>query len=567
MRVSSFRLAAALVALACACGDDDDGGPGGAGGSDPSGPTTASTTGPSTTADTTTTSATTGNGGAAGGSALGGGGAGGEDPWGGPLVHLAELDLGALEMGDLVAFPIPDRTLGLTTFSAISGQGIVGIALLRPPNSSAVVNDYEVPGTGLPAFINNSAVAAADPQSDLPQAWPVLEGDWRIRLVSDGAMTADTSVFVRRTMDGAFHGGVVDINVLIAPASGVDSGYMNPVLDAVFANYWGPGLGLSKGNVTFTSLSSSYDVISSADELAQMFTTSAGIGAAPALNLFVVADFDYASALGIAGGIPGSPMVHGTPRSGVAYTPSGNQGYDASVVAHEMGHLAGLFHTTEMEITAFDPLGDTLTCPNINSMNPANCPDVGNVMFPIAYGGGTFSPLQARVVQGSAIYRGIIEDGGLPGAPLPSLLPINLLPPPAPVAYNLPLDTGRVPATPLERALDAPACDRIADADASLLAALAPTAGELEAVARDESLSDRARARALQLLWRSSPEPATDIAALLFATGAGRRIDMAAVTILDAEAPSLLAELSDLRAPIADPAVMARLDRLGFSSR
>jgi hypothetical protein len=565
MRPSSFRLGAALVALVCACGDDEDGGAGG-GGSDPS-PTTAVSTGPTTTAAVTTSASTTSASAGGGGSALGGGGAGGEDPWAGPVVHLAELDLGALEMGDLTPFPIPDRTLGLTTFSVITDPGLIGVGLLRPPNSDPVVDDFEIPGMGLQAFLNKSAVAAADPQSDLPQAWPVLEGDWRIRLASNGAMTAETSIFVRRTSDGAFHGGVVDINVLIAPGAGVDSGYMSPVLDAVFANHWGPGLGLSKGDVTFMSLSSSFDVIDSPEELAQMFTTSAGIGPAPALNLFVVGDFDYASALGIAGGIPGSPMVHGTARSGVAYTPSGNQGYDAGVVAHEMGHLAGLFHTTEMEVVAFDPLGDTVTCPNINSMNPANCPDVGNVMFPIAYGGGTFSPLQARVVQGSAMYRGILEDGGVPGAPLPALSPIALAPPPAVLAYQLPPDAGRAPATALERAVDAPVCDRFADADAFLFGALAPSAGELTTIARDASLSDRARARALRMLWRSSGPDAVTIAASLFATGAGRRVDMAAISILDVESPSLLAELSDLRAPIADPAVVSRLDRLGFSTR
>jgi hypothetical protein len=188
-------------------------------------------------------------------------------------------------------------------------------------------------------------------------------------------------------------------------------------------------------------------------------------------------------------------------------------------------------------------------------------------MFPIAYGGGTFSPLQARVVQGSAMYRGIIEAGGLPGAPLPSLSPISLALPPVPLAFHLPLDAGRAPATPLERALVAPVCDRFSDADAFITTAFAPSMDELAAIARDESLSDRARGRALRLLWRASAPDAIDMAAELFATGAGRRIDMAAVTILDADAPDLLAEVSDLRSPIADPAVVARLDRLGFSAR
>jgi hypothetical protein len=543
-----------LLGLLAACGDDTDGS-GAASSASASASTT--TSGPTTSSDTSTTSSGTGATGGAGGF-------GGADPWNGPLEHLAELELGEADIGDTIMFPIPDRAIGLTTFSTTAESGLLGIVQLRPPSSDSVILSFEIPGTNAPFFIDQGVITGASPQSDLPDAWPVKEGEWRLRLGSDGPTLATSSVFVRRTSDGAFHGGVVDVNVFIAPSAGVDQGYMTSVVDQVFTGYYGPGIGLTKGTVTFHGLSDGYAIIDSDEELGEMFASSAGVGPAPALNLFVVADFDNASALGIAGGIPGSPMVHGTKRSGVAYTPTGDQGYDASVVAHEMGHLSGLFHTSELQVDAFDPFVDTVTCPGIQDMDPADCPDTGNVMFPIAYGGATFSPLQARAVQGSAIYRGILEAGGQPGPSLPSPVPVT--PRPAPRAsYLLPAETSRPLVTPLERTLGAHYCERFADIEAHVAHVLAPSGDALAAASLDPDLPDRARARSLRLLVRTDPSRAARIASSLLNGTTPRRLALSAITILDQEAPSELTALVEAHSPFADPAVEIRLERLGFS--
>lgn len=556
--------ATALVLVAAACGDDAGSG-GGTSSSRSSSSSAASTTGAGGGGTSTATTAqATSSASSTGGAAQGGGGAGGQDPWAGPLEHLAELPFGQDDVGSAIIFPIPDRAIGITTLSQTTESGALGVLQLRPPSSSNVVTNLEIPGTGLPFFVDEHVIAAASPQSDLAQAWPVLDGNWRLRLGADGPTTATSSVFVRRTMDGVFHGGVVDVNVLIAPGSGVDSGYMTGVIDQIFSGYWGPGIGLTKGNVTFQGLSSSYDAIDSDAELGAMFAGSAGIGPAPAVNLFVVGDFTFVSALGIAGGIPAVPMVHGTEKSGVAYTPTGNAGYDASILAHEMGHMAGLFHTTEIQVAGFDPLGDTLTCPNIMNMDPASCPDVGNVMFPIAYGGSTFSPLQARVVQGSTVYRGIIEQGGLPGDPLPLVSPILPRPPPAQPSYRLQPERVRVPSTALERTLSAHWCDRSADIDGYVLAALRPSSDDLAAVVEAEDAADHARARALRLLGRVDEARAAILAHQALEHAHVRRLRLAAIDLLDVLAPDALAESAEALRPIDDPIVEHRFDRLGL---
>jgi hypothetical protein len=557
-----MRAATAALLLATACGDDAGSG----GGSSETSGKTASSTGSGAGGEGagTSISSQSSSSSSSGGGPQGGGGAGGVDPWAGPLEHLAELPLGEEDIGTPIIFPVPDRALGITTLSQTPDDGPMGVAQLRPRNSTNVVTDFEIPGTGMPFFIDEHALTVASPQSDLAQAWPVLEGNWRLRLGADGPTTATSSVFVRRTMDGAFHGGVVDMNVFLAPGAGVDAAYVSTVIDQIFSTYWGPGIGLTKGNVTFQSLASSFDSVDSDQELGAMFATSQGVGPAPAVNLFVVGDFTFVNALGIAGGIPAAPMVHGTEKSGVAYTPTDDPGYDASILAHEMGHLAGLFHTTEIQVAGFDPLGDTVTCPNIMNMNPQSCPDVGNVMFPIAYGGGSFSALQARVVQGSAAYRGILEEGGLPGAPLPQLAPVSPRAPVSPPTYLLSRAPKRAPRTPLEQTLTAHWCDRVSDIEGYVLAALQPTADALESIAQDDGMPDHARARALGLLGSVDPARAADLARLALTHDRGRRLRLRALALLDAAAPSELGEVVEPLRPFDDPVIEARLDALGL---
>ncbi len=102
--------------------------------------------------------------------------------------------------------------------------------------------------------------------------------------------------------------------------------------------------------------------------------------------------------LGVSGGIPGAPGLHGNPANGLVFSVS-SLGADnklvAHIMAHEIGHYLGLRHTTEfvlggpLEETfeeylgASDPLEDTPVCEAI-MMGPDNCPDVDNLMFPAA---------------------------------------------------------------------------------------------------------------------------------------------------------------------------------------
>jgi hypothetical protein len=584
-RTSLFRSASLLLGLTgaaatfVACSGDvtsQSSGSGGAGGAATSGPDTTTTTlgtgGSSTTTETTTTE-TTGSqgGGGTGGAATGGGGAGGVvDPWAGPIEALKPADLGDVVFGASTPFAIPDKTLGFTV-QIEGGQltDVVGVYRLRPPTGGSVIINFSMAGHQTQLFGGQGFIGASDPQADSADAYPVKDGTWKLTLGSDGASgdKAHARVWARRTNDGAFHGGVLDVNLIIVPGA-ASASYMNQVLAAFF-----PYAGIEKGAVDTYQASSSFSTINSVDEYREMLATSAAVPNAPAVNLFVVDDFAdsaYGGAIGVSGGIPGSPMRHGTVQSGLAYEPSGDPNYDATVLMHEIGHLGGLFHTTEFAIAETDPLGDTPECPAATiASKPDTCADKDNVMFPIAYGATAFSAGQLNVLHGSALYRGILEAGGAPPPPLllgavgPALLPF--------VDDASPAQVVAMPRLPdaLERALGALWCSgglaRSAlsvarDANALLSRHTAKSASaRLRAIAFDTASPVLLRKRALRLYAQAARAEGHEAEAMETLLAVARR--KGAVTIAERRFQAAALRLVAGARAAAAPSVAPRIDQ------
>lgn len=78
---------------------------------------------------------------------------------------------------------------------------------------------------------------------------------------------------------------------------------------------------------------------------------------------------DDLTLLGMAGGVPSTPF-DGTPGSSLVVSVDAHRDQDGEIlmgllratVAHEIGHMMGLFHTTEQDGKSFDPLEDTERC-------------------------------------------------------------------------------------------------------------------------------------------------------------------------------------------------------------
>jgi hypothetical protein len=128
-----------------------------------------------------------------------------------------------------------------------------------------------------------------------------------------------------------------------------------------------------------------------------------GRAPARALALLVVGDVALAGAessiWALAGGIP-VPPVTGTARSGVlvsALLVARDPTFAGQVIAHEIGHALGLYHTTEQSLDGqaiHDQIDDT----------PAD--DASNLMFWSAVRGRThLTPGQAEIARRSALAR------------------------------------------------------------------------------------------------------------------------------------------------------------------
>jgi hypothetical protein len=177
--------------------------------------------------------------------------------------------------------------------------------------------------------------------------------------------------------------------------------------------------GIGFGNITFVDLARpEFTNLSSWDEAGAMFEeTSSQVGKPRALNVYCVGPFDgeFTNAAGLSGGIPG-PAFHGTPDSGIAIriAPSypGFLPAYAKLLAHEIGHYLGFYHTTEADLEHEDPLSDTPRCdePDLHA-----CPDWPYHMFPIVnVSQDTWSPSQIAIARTHPIVQAVAIPGGAP---------------------------------------------------------------------------------------------------------------------------------------------------------
>lgn len=226
----------------------------------------------------------------------------------------------------------------------------------------------------------------------------ITAGAWSVNVwVAAGKAPVDVSCSAVYRTGSVAESGTIDINAVFVgagltadDAKGSESfATMLEELGSIWA-----GGGLSVGSVSYSDFdgnASKFSILdSSSSELGQLFETGED---GPALNVFFVEEItasDGATIVGLSAGPPGAATIGGTSKSGMAITSldlEESPAYVAQILAHEGAHFLGLFHTSEKDGSAHDPLSDTQQCTSDSNSDgviaPSECEGAGgdNLMF------------------------------------------------------------------------------------------------------------------------------------------------------------------------------------------
>jgi len=238
--------------------------------------------------------------------------------------------------------------------------------------------------------------------------------------------TGRTSALRRLVMDREIAGTTLELNFFYVgvepPRGGLPPTSVVEMLRQLAVLYETVGLRLGRHRhfVVPGATARRFEVVEDDAEVQELFALSAG-AARPAVNVFLIRS--STTFLGIAGGVPGAEIVHGTRSSGVAIAFEDLESYldmgapldiQGTVIGHELGHFLGFAHTTEADGATLEPLSDTPECTLAQDADgdgmllPSECEGFGhdNVMFWAPFvEGPRFSPRQGAILRNAMVLQ------------------------------------------------------------------------------------------------------------------------------------------------------------------
>jgi hypothetical protein len=414
--------------------------------------------------------------------ALNGGGAG-QGSWS-DLRLLRWRSVSAHPLSEEMPLEIAQGVVGLTLRAeADDDDWNISVELLGPDGTLLACEDCpDAPAVG---EVREGRGVTQMPSTDRP-GWQLAPGEYSFRVRATPADSENvsgdgTTVAVLATLRTNASVEVehrLDLNFVYLPHCNLsaDIAQSSPRFAEFLGkvDLWLAPLGIQLGRVTHVDLHrTDFDVIATWAEAGEMFRTSAWLGRPRALNVYCVQAFEppLNPVVGLAGGIPG-PVKNGTRDSGIAirtesfFTCSDCLDGFASLMAHEIGHYLGFYHTTEADLAHWDPILDTPECHDV-ALN--DCPDHDYAMFPLIHLANTaWSASQDRIAPTAPIVRTVAVVGRREAPAPPPHAPLVAAPNPFAADVRFALDG---PATPgrivtihdvagrLVRRLDAEASD------------------------------------------------------------------------------------------------------------
>lgn len=349
----------------------------------------------------------------------------------GPDLVLGPLPTGANGESELQTFEVP-AGVGAFSLSVVDAEGLrVAVASLVAPDGTVVADaDGEPPGLQR-AHHYIGVASALVPATDDARA-RVQAGTYGLRVGTYDPAVFDSLVPVSGaverveitfTREGT-QGGILDLELHWAPALGITAAdaAANGTVTELLAQMQAM-LGQARvrlGNVGHHDLGGDADRVDDGNEARTLCASLATPGPHHrSVNVFMTADLSndvFGGAAGFAGGIPGPAGLYGTNASGIVAQSLGS-GHDTGILlAHEVSHFLGLRHTTEIG-AAHDDVSDTAECAAGTQVQ--DCPDYGNLMFPVfpLWDGLSLTSGQIGIVSASPMLTETHADAACGAAP------------------------------------------------------------------------------------------------------------------------------------------------------